>query len=208
MWRLLPSASQPVLYFRLDFLIEADLRGAASVLERYGLSAPSLRRRADDAFAPFYRTIWLSSDLASEEDPRVIRMLAMAYSRDARIGGGFDRNLRGERWEEALRRLEVSDWPDVVFRAKRVGNTLLRGDPELLKVSTDRACAFEYASSCVASRLDSRIHRLSGAARVSEEEWARREDALTEVVSRGISHPHVSLDCIGAVILSGSPLEV
>ena len=207
MWRVLPSASEPTLYFRLDFLVEADLRGATPMIEEYGMSASSLRRRADDAFSPLYRTVWLSSDLERVEDPRLLRTLAIPYSRELRIRGGFDRNLRGERWEQALQKLGLADWPGIVFRAKGVATDLVRNDAEILNLCFERARRFDATSSSVASRLESRISRLSGAARVSEQEWAGRETALSEVVSGGISKPYVSLDCIGAVVLAGYPLE-
>jgi ATP-dependent helicase HepA len=207
MWRFVPSGREPALYFRLDFLIEADLTEAADLLETLKLSSASLRRRADDAFPPSYRTIWLSSDLENVEDQTILRTLAMPYARQPRISGGFDRNVRGERWEEALRQLDLADWSDVVFRAKTVGETMLRHGSELLELCREQGRAFDTAVALVASRLESRIHRLSGAARTSEEVWARREASLADAIRRGIAAPRITLDCMGAVILAGSPLE-
>jgi hypothetical protein len=106
-----------------------------------------------------------------------------------------------------LKRIDLSDWPDVVFRAKTVGATMLRRDSELLESCRKRGGEFDSVMALVASRLESRIHRLSGAARLSEELWAQREAALATAIRRGIDAPQITLDCIGAVILAGSPLE-
>jgi hypothetical protein len=95
----------------------------------------------------------------------------------------------------------------VVFRATSVATALLQRDVELRDACHERGAAFAAATAVVASRLESRILRLAGAARAAEELWARREEALADIIRRGIAAPKVTLDCIGAVILAGSPLE-
>ena len=91
------------------------------------MAAASLRRRGPMNY------VHLSTDLFGSRqiwkwvaDQSLVRTLALPYSRDARIAGGFDRNLRGERWEEALKRIEITDWADVVFRAKNAGFDTIR----------------------------------------------------------------------------------
>ncbi len=197
----------PFCFLRLDFLIEADLAPATPLIDEFGMAAASLRRRLDELCPPLYRSVWLTADLEVVGDQSLVRTLALPYSRDARIAGGFDRNLRGERWEEALKRIEITDWADVVFRAKNAGFDTIRRNRGLLNLYSERAAKFREAAVIATTRLQTRIFRLSGHQRIAEQAMADRERAVDELVREGISIPKITLDCIGAVVLSGTPLE-
>ena len=206
MWRYMPSDREPTLFFKLDFLIEADLGPATPLISEFGMAAASLRRRLDEVFPPLYRSVWLTADLEVIGDQALVRTLALPYSRDARIAGGFDRNLRGERWEEALKRIEITDWADIVFRARNAGFDAIRRNRGLLSFCSERAATFREAYVFY-RQLDFRDFRLSGHQRVAEQAMADREGAINELVRDGISIPKITLDCIGAIVLAGTPLE-
>ncbi|MFL6450915.1 MAG: protein DpdE [Bryobacteraceae bacterium] len=207
MWRYLPSNRQPALYFRLDFLIEADLRRAKQLVEEFGMTPAALNRRADEAFPPIYARIWLTADLEPIGNRALINTLSLPYSRDARIAGGFDRNVRGERWEETLTSVAITDWAELVLRAKNAGTAAMRSDRKLLAHSVQRAECFQKASAMAGSRLQARISRLVGHQRTAEQVMADREAAINDLVRDGVAHPNITLDCIGAMILSGTPLQ-
>jgi ATP-dependent helicase HepA len=206
MWRYMPSDREPTLHFKLDFLIEADLGPATQLIDEFDMSAASLRRRIDEVFPPLYRSLWLTADLETIQDPTLIRKLSLPYSRDARIAGGFDRNLRGERWEEALKQVEIADWAETVFRAKEAGMDAIRRDRNLLALCSERSATFHEASVISATRLQGRMFRLTGPQKSAEQTIADREAAIDQLVRDGIAVPQITLDCIGAILLAGTPL--
>ncbi|RYG85061.1 MAG: hypothetical protein EON59_13020, partial [Alphaproteobacteria bacterium] len=81
MWRHIPNAGagEPALFFRFDFVVEAETGPAYEILALAGCLTPSavssLGRRGDMALAPSFQTIWLDADRRAVTDPDVLSQL-------------------------------------------------------------------------------------------------------------------------------------
>src|SRR5262249_54936625 len=99
MWRHVPGiGGSPQLFFRFDFMIEADIAGARRLAEPSLTSPEALRRRANEVCPVVYQTVWLDSDLSEVPSGTLLALLSMPYSRENRPDGGKDTNLRLDRW--------------------------------------------------------------------------------------------------------------
>ena len=110
MWRYVPRVTRvPRLFFRFDFVVEADLAKVGTDLDD-SISLASLRRRADEAFPVEYRTVWLNGDLAPVQSPQVLTVLGWPYQKSPRANGSRDVNLRIDRWERVDALVSIGDW--------------------------------------------------------------------------------------------------
>ena len=120
MWRYVPKSTRiPRLFFRFDFVVEADLAKVGTAFDDQ-ISLASLRRRADDAFPVEYRTVWLNGDLAPVQNQRLLTVLEWPYQKSPRADGGRDVNLRVDRWERVDALVSIGDWGELCYRARQV----------------------------------------------------------------------------------------
>lgn len=207
MWRHVPGFDGvPRLFLRFDFVVEADITKARAVLPSRALSHEALRRRADDAFPVDYRTIWLNSDLEEVRDQRIVDILELPYSQRPRQEGGRDWNLRLERWDRVDALAPVGDWEDLCVRGRRKAEQLLRSEQRFLEHCRRHARKLHDATATVDDALRSRIARLIGAVRASEESAANLECRISDAIISGIEDPSIRADSAGAVFLSATPL--
>ena len=203
-WRYVPSINgPPQVYFRFDFVIAADIDPARRVVEPLGGSIEALRRRVDDAFPVEYRSVWLDADLHEVRNQRILGALELPYSRNERIDGGCDTNVRGDRWASVDAVVQVGEWGSLCGRARETAEQSLRRD----EVRLERACVampgqVRENAIAVENALRSRISRLVGPARDAEERMAKFEWDLAEALATGVDSPSVRLDSTGAVFLS------
>jgi ATP-dependent helicase HepA len=207
-WRYTPGWKFPVqANFRFDFVIEADLKAFDSISKSMTLAKPALRRRADAAFPVVYRTLWLTSDLVQVQESEVLTILARPYTKFPVADGGYDLNLRLERWHYADALLSLGDWSELCTRARQAAEKMIRKAAEFQLTCEQYASRVHEASATIANALSSRIARLSGAARKAEEQTAEVESNLAKALVAAIKNPVVRVDSAGVVILSGEPLE-
>jgi ATP-dependent helicase HepA len=207
MWRLVPSynAEGPAdVFFRFDFLVEADLEGTLAALRgtarasRAGHAA--IARRGTMALPPFFQTIWLDRELDRVTDPAVLSLLELPYAPDARAGGGRDYHLNNERWRR-LSRLELPElefWPDLCASARLEAEAHLRALPQL----TDRLDLAGRRAEATARRRLGQL-RARALATASETAEMLQEEVLAAQLKAGVTHPQVRVDAVGAVFLSG-----
>jgi ATP-dependent helicase HepA len=208
MWRLVSSwRDAPRLFFRFDFVAEADLSQAGALLESFQAAPEALRRRAQAAFPMTYRTVWLDSDLYEVRDESLLAILEMPYSRKPRADGSSDVNIRLERWALVDAMVPVGDWGDLCHRARTTAESLIRHDPEFRERCRRHADQALGQGRQVHDSLKSRIARLSGPVRTSEQKIASLELNLSEVLSRGIQAPSLRADSAGAIFLASRPLN-
>lgn len=94
-WRLDPSwTSDPEVYFAFDFLVQADVSGALAVVGPGPGYEAAARRRADSAFPPFAKRVWLTQDIQTVDDPETLGWLERPYDKPPR---GTDVNLGAKR---------------------------------------------------------------------------------------------------------------
>lgn len=206
MWRHAPGVGEiPQLYYRFDFVIEANIEQASTVMNNYKGAIEALRRRADEVFPVEYRTIWLDSDLKEVSDKRILATLGLPYSQKPRSDGGRDTNVRLGRWAKADTLVPVGDWGDLCYRACKTAERLLREE----RIFQDRCQLHGKKVHDVAVSVDdalrSRIERLTGATRKVEESMAVFEWDTSQALAKGIETPSLRLDSTGAVFLSGTP---
>ena len=206
-WRYTPAWTGVVqALFRFDFVIDADLSAFDSI-KSMALAKPALRRRADESFPVSYRTIWLTSDIDEVRDLRLLKILAEPYTKFPRIDGGYDVNLRFERWDRATTLLPLGDWSELCNRARNAAERIIRDATDFRLHCDQYASQVRESSVAVANAMSSRIARLSGATRQAEERMAEGESALAEALIAGIKNPAIRVDSAGVVILSAAPLE-
>jgi ATP-dependent helicase HepA len=142
MWRFAPDhvGDQVAdIYFRFDFVLEADIAGAARVLCDHGRDSSAggaaIRRRGDMALPPFHRSLWLDRELASVTDAALLALLARPYSVEPDRNGAVDLNLNARRWQRVLQLNlpELGFWSDLCGKARLAAETALRADPDLIE---------------------------------------------------------------------------
>ena len=202
------------LYFRLEFLIEADtrdaervLRGTEEAVDR-GISVEAPRRQADGILQPIFVRIWVNEHLEIVES--VPEIVARPYRSKEVIGSSRDYNLNAMRWqvlrEQDFYALEI--WPNLCLQVRRCGehHALQSG-----VVTTRLREAHEKASALRDQRiaqLQLRIGRMDDASVGPERENLENERHLYEALIAGMVTPSVTLDSIGAVFVSSrSPFQ-
>jgi ATP-dependent helicase HepA len=198
------------LFFRFDFLVEADLMqgdpsgGAADIaLDR------ALRRRVDGCFAPQFITAWVGVDRKAIAQPS--DHLTTPYrSTPASSEAGRDFNLNPRRWQRLSTREDVpwlQDWERVCQQAHEDALAHVRG----LGIVQDQIVRAQRLLNeqlqTRAAYLQNRIARLSGFARQAEEAELVAELDRHERVMAGVTHPRFHLDVVGAVFVSSRSFE-
>jgi ATP-dependent helicase HepA len=207
MWRHLPNWPEPPqVFFRFDFVVEADLSHAQALLNELQVAPEALRRRAHAAFLVDYKTIWLNSDLVEVRDPSLIVLLEMPYSRNPRADGGSDVNLRLERWAMVDAVAPVGEWGELCLRARKTAERSLRATISFSERCRQGALAVREAAAIADDQLRTRIARLSGASKRTEAAGAELERRLSEALARGMESPSVRLDSAGAIYLAATLL--
>jgi len=207
MWRHLPRwKDEPRLYFLFSFVVEHELNAANDVVAEVGGSLDAFSRRARGAFPCQYRRIWLDSDLNAVRAPDVLRALDVPYAKKPRPDGGTDVNLRLERWTQVDALVPVGDWAALCVRARERAEAVLRSDADLRELCQRYARQVTDAAARAEDTLRSRIARLDGAVRASEERALEFEARLVRLLAQGIETPKVRADAVGATFLAGTPL--
>ncbi|WP_230540558.1 protein DpdE [Salinispora arenicola] len=70
----------PLVYFGMDYLVEADVEAALAALGLAAQARPALRRQADRLLSPFLRRVWVPADLShAVDDPGLVMWLNRPY---------------------------------------------------------------------------------------------------------------------------------
>ena len=207
MWRYVPRLTRvPHLFFRFDFVVEADLAKVGTDLDD-SISLASLRRRADEAFPVEYRTVWLNGDLAPVRNQQVLTVLGWPYQKSPRANGSRDVNLRIDRWERVDALVPIGDWGELCYRAREAAEREVWDDPQFRERCARYALETRELAANVNEALKSRIAQLAGSVRESEEKMAQFELQLSDALSVGIETPSLRVDSAGAVVLASQDLE-
>jgi ATP-dependent helicase HepA len=211
MWRYVPGyvADQIAdIFFRVEFVVEVDIEPALKALEENGCHGPAsvaaVRRRGDMALPPFFKTLWLTQELTSVDDPARIELLSRPYAPDTQNTPLQDFNLNARRWQ-SIGRLNIPEldyWPEFCGKARVQAEETLRVEADLAEklMQADRR-----AASVDHGRLGQlRARANSGSAtNAGEEQELLFEERLSAALRNGIRLPHIRIDAIGAIFLSG-----
>jgi ATP-dependent helicase HepA len=197
MWRQAGDLDQPSprVFFRLDFIIEADVAG-----ERH---SPVLSRLADAAFPPIIETIWIGQDLQLADEECLFE-LARPYRKP------YDTNLTANRWSEAITRTGCSQWTDLCDSVRSAGERLLVDKYDLQSLVKSKADALTTTRAIAKEQLLSRLAAIPEtlfSERDALEQEIQLARSLTRTLVSGILSPLIRLDSAGVVILSGEPLD-
>lgn len=214
MWRWHPDYQPQTdaldLFFRFDFLLQADLAPALELFADDATAASrnsALRRRLDLALAPEYLCVWLDHGLQpvassivdtwleTDEDDAVDRL----HSTDLTPAGW--RRLRNGAANYILR-----DWADLIEQAGATARHQIV-DGENFRERTGAAVQMlKLRDSSQLARLESRLATLEGREQALETGRLAFEKLLSASLQQGVRSPTLTLDAIGAMFLSNQPL--
>lgn len=182
------------VYFGFTYLIEADVDAVA--LSGSPGAKHAFRRRADQAFPPITRDIWIRSDRESaESDPRVLGFLEANYSKPR-----GDVNLDAERSGPLF---ELFGGEPEFCASAVAAETSARHE---LKRVTDLRARCEESAERV--RRDTRMHLAQSAARSAAGALLVDDDDTDETVrvgsaiAKGIELPRVRLVAVTCLVRS------
>lgn len=210
MWRFVPDhVGDPIadIYFRFDFVLEADVAGAAKTLSDHGrytsAAQAAIRRRGDMALPPFHRSLWLDRELLPVTDEVLLAQLMRPYSVEPDRSGAVDLNLNAQRWQRVLRLNlpELGFWADLCGKARVAVETALRDDPDLIE---SLAKAEQRALRVDLGRIGQLRARARAGADAEDDSDLAFEERLAGALRDGIRAPSVRVDTVGAVFLSAS----
>ncbi len=187
-WRYDPHhRGDPLVYFGLDYLVEADVEAALAALGLATQARPALRRQADRLLSPFLRRVWVPADLSrAVDDPDLVIWLDRPY--DPKRG---DVNLN----QHHLSRLfDLFAGPQQFSDIARRAESLARS--ELARV-TDLAarCAAAYQAaqrSIAVMRAQARARQAAGRL-VGDADSYLVDVGIIDVLAADLSRPAVRL---------------
>lgn len=214
-WRYWPDycaadGSGTDLFFRFDFLVEADLGEVDPTSSPGGTTSDrALRRRVDGCFAPQFISAWVAVDRKAVARPP--DHLTRPYRTDpVSFDEGRDFNLNPGRWQELSTREDVPwlrDWERVCQRAHEDGLTHVRGLQVVQEQIARAKRLLNEQLQMRAAYLQNRIARLSGFARQAEEAELEVELRRHERLMAAVTRPRFHLDVVGAVFVSPRSFE-
>ena len=206
MWRHFPRAElseDTNLFFRFDFLIEADIRDAVDALDDYDDITPeSVRLRGDRLFPPMMRTVWVDERGNAVDDETVRELLEEPYDQDGIKRIGSDYNLNFERWEEISDLYDDSSWSSTCWDVRKKAERQLVEDVELQELSNKYAERASKQAQESEERLKTRIEQTSGSLSDFESRQLELEQTMNDALEDGVRNPNIRLDSIGAEFLS------
>ena len=205
-WKFRPkgNASNPAdLYFRFDFLVEADVEPARKIIEKKpNLTLESVRRGADQLFPPIMQTIWVDEDLKLVKDKQVLALLGEAYDKGRGGPHSRDYNINHERWEILANSYPAAKWRTLCEKARDAAETILLDHLQLKQLTKEKADRAERIVAVRLAQQESRIAHLAPAERKEEKALLKLDEAIAEAICKGIRKPAVRLDAIGVVFVS------
>jgi ATP-dependent helicase HepA len=202
------------VFFRFDFVIEADIAEAASYYasEINGsteTAEAAFRRRGDMVLPPIFHRVWLDSELEVVTDRELVNLLEEPYQPKSVQRGRQDRNLNSDRWSfvNGLGLSVMDYWPDLVFQARDKAETVLRrmeNIEERIRTALQSALILDEGRF---AQLRTRIQHADVEYSASERRLLQIEMQATEFLYDGIRSYRVGLDTIGTTFLSPQALD-
>lgn len=193
------DASGCDLWFRFDFLVEANLAGFDDDVTR------ALRHRAEQHFAPQFYTVWVSAaDGATLQPPDVL----LEPYRHSDAAHGRDFNLNSRRWHALQMHLDsvpwLLDWRRHCENAAATALTYITSHDLVYQQRARGLASLRQQHATRVAQIESRLTRLTGMAQVMEQRYLDDEEALFVRLHDAIRAPSVRTDVAGAVFASAS----
>ena len=198
-WRPTRHVVEESLFFRFDYLVEADTDAAGRTLESRGdnLDRRALQRRADGFFAPMIATIWTTIDGSELDDSSLLELLESPY--DPKRG---DLNLNQERRWALDEIVGEDDWERLCRTARSRSEEAIRGRTSFASACEAAAVSFEAVSRIARTQRQVRLTFLADHQRAAEESELVADVDVHVALAAGMRNPRVRLDAVGTVVLS------
>ena len=189
-WRVTSNARYDgLLAFKVCYFVEGRIPEDLSASEQ-----AATRARLDGLFSPSYEVFYLDADLRSIEDKELLALLEPPYLSNE--DGGADYNM-GSRLNALYGRIDAFRFEQLCRMVREASERQLRENPIF---AASAAGALERGRAYVSAKL--RRIRLRMALDNEGAVALEREIALIDQVENTLPDPSVSLDSIGAIILS------
>jgi len=215
MWRQVYEGfvdAESQMYFRFDFLIEAGLDQAESVLGEAPITLTdtarsAISRRGDTLFPPLVVQVWIDEEGDEPSTEFIEKFLTSSYDKQGRNGIYIDTNLKSLRFRSLMEVAPDSfaNWGErcVRMRDRAKANLVARKSLEDAKVVAIQRARIE--DEVREAQLATRIRMLDGVEADSEREQLAIETKINAALYQGIEAPSIKVDVAGMVILSGMP---
>lgn len=196
--------------FQFNYSIQTDVQPAQQVLaaqsiENYNLKA--LQRRADALFIPTFETVYVdarSEEMSLVEDAELLAILQRAYK--GKGPASRDYNLSKNRTSLIDSFVDPLDWDDFCQKGRVISEELLRGRSAFLEMCNNSAVTAAIQLENRVNQLQLRLNQLSKSEQALESVLAEEismESLLSQAVLAGIRHPHMTLESVGFIVISG-----
>ena len=183
------------LWFRFDFLIEADLPPPD------GDAGRALCRRAERHFPPQFHTVWV--DTAGDATMEPPAHLAETYLPEDQ-GSGRDFNLNAHRWQILQMQDDVPwtvEWRRHCEHAEERAHAYIAAHEKMREHVERGLLALLRQHATRVAQLESRIARLIGPAQAAERRDLDAEGVLNALLAEAIRRPAVRTDVVGALFV-------
>jgi len=198
--------------FQFNYSIQTDVQPAEQVLqaqniENYNLKA--LQRRADALFIPIFETVFVdarSEQMSLVEDAENLAILQRDYK--GKGGPNRDYNLSKNRTSLIDSFVDPLEWDDFCQKGRVVSEELLRGRSAFVEMCNSFAVTAAIQLENRVNQLQLRLNRLSKSEQLLASVLAdeiKTESLLSEAVLAGIRRPHMTLESVGFIVISGRP---
>lgn len=196
--------------FQFNYSIQTDVQPAQQVLEaqnieNYNLKA--LQRRADALFIPTFETVYVdarSEEMSLVEDAELLGILQRAYR--GKGGPNRDYNLSKNRTSLIDSFVDPLEWDDFCQKGRVISEELLRGRSAFREMCEQSAVTAAIQLENRVNQLQLRLNRLSKSEQALESVLAEEistESLLSQAVLAGIRRPHMTLESVGFIVISG-----
>ncbi|MDY6783345.1 MAG: protein DpdE [Cyanobacteriota bacterium] len=210
MWRHEPSwetgEGMEWVGFRFDYVIEANLAFIEQVVKDRGLNnfnQKALRRQADDFFPPQIKTIFFDNKMEIVEDAECLKILQRSY-RETRHD--YDYNLGTNRLPILDEFIDPDQWANFCRDARQTSENLLRDRTSFANLCQDYTQTAERKLEHRLNLLRRNLNPVGEIEQMSDSELAKEiqiQEVLNQALLEGIQHPHIYLDSVGFIIVSG-----
>lgn len=187
---------------RFDYIVEGDSVELLEAIRLHGsgLERGVAQRRVDSCFPPLVATIWLDIGLNEIENVTILGLVSEAYNPD--LGDVHLSLARQWALDEVVGR---DQWVPLIKGARVESQRLLEARPDFTAAMQAAQVRARRRAQVTVEQLRVRIHAAesTGTPVLADPADLKLETDLAAGVVFGVSHPIVSLDSVGLVILSG-----
>jgi len=212
MWRCVPDfqLDSDLVFFELDYVLEADLEPVIALLKDRGWPENSRRplsRRADAWLPPERRVLYIDSSIEIVSNRDLLEILLRPYRKAE--AGGKDYSINTER-QSALDEIIAPDrWPELCRTIREFSEATIRSDNNFQnfceKCAQQAQSHLEIRMQQLRCGIDYRYRQSLEKTSMSRRDIStivEEEHRLYQALIVGIQRPSVRLDAVGLFVIS------